>query len=378
MRILHLITELMPGGAERVVVELCRGQFAAGHAVAVCALKPIRDSSPVVAELRELGAPVSSLNLTAVVPWHAWLLRGTLREFNPDVVHAHLFHAHMVSRLNAAGRRPWKLVNTIHICERRPGKGWQFLLTRITRARCDALTAVSRAVRDFTASRCGIPPASIHLISNGIRVPRTPDAAAITRLRAEWGVAECARVLGMVGRLDRQKGFDRVLNLLPALGRRLPSGETWALVILGEGPERAALERLAASRTLHVDAPHSGFPVKVVLPGFRANAAECIGAFDLFLMPSRYEGFGLTLAEAMAHGVPVLASDVDSLPDLLAGYGNGHVADFAPDNTASLVRDILQATVEPARTPHTPYTTERMLVEYASLYQGLASASMSQ
>ena len=386
MRILHLITELMPGGAERMVIELCRGQLAAGHAVAVCALKPLCADSPVVAELRTLGVPVSSLQLTAAAPWRAWGLRRRLRELAPDIVHAHLFHASLVARLNAGGRRRWKLVNTVHICERRTGKGWQFWLERLTLGRCDALTAVSRAVRDFMAVKLGVGGERIHLIPNGIQLPRTPDAAAVARWRAEWGVAECATVLGMVGRLDWQKGFDRVLELLPELARCVPPGETWALVILGEGKERAALERLAdagaadtknlASRRHCVTASptacaihHSEFPFKVVLPGFRADAAACIGAFDLFLMPSRYEGFGLTLAEAMAHGVPVLASKADSLPELLEGYGNGAVAEFAAENRAGLVAEIVRLAAVRTRTPHAPYTVERMLAAYEALYR---------
>ena len=391
MRILHLITELMPGGAERVVIELCRGQLAAGYAVAVCALKPLRADSPVVAELRVLGVPVSSLNLTAATPWRVWGLRGPLREFQPDIVHAHLFHAGMVARLHAGGAHRWKLVQTVHICERRKGRGWQFWLEQRTLRRCDALTAVSWAVCRFAAATHVVDDIYVNLIPNGIQIPQTPDAAAVTRLRAKWGVAECTTVLGMVGRLDWQKGFDRVLELLPELAKRVPTGETWALVILGEGPERKALEaqvqRFNGSAVQRLEGegrcgfetdsplvrarPCSSVPVRVVLPGFYPDAPVCIGAFDLFLMPSRYEGFGLTLAEAMAHGVPVLASDVDSLPELLEGYGNGHVVEFASEHASELVAEIVRLAAVRMRTPHIPHTLENMLAQYETLYRRL-------
>ena len=164
MKILHLITELMPGGAERIVIELCRGQLAAGHSVAVAALKPLRPDSPVVAELRALGVPVSGLELTFFAPWRVRRLCGILRGFDPDVVHAHLFHACLIARLHASRPRRWKLVNTAHICERRRGRGWQFLLERLTLGRCDALTAVSEAVRGFAAHKLGIATDCIHLI----------------------------------------------------------------------------------------------------------------------------------------------------------------------------------------------------------------------
>jgi glycosyltransferase involved in cell wall biosynthesis len=162
----------------------------------------------------------------------------------------------------------------------------------------------------------------------------------------------------MVGRLDWQKGFDLLLRLLPDLGRDVPDGQRWGLVILGEGIERAALEALAL---------RSPQAIRVVLPGFRKDAAACIGAFDLFVMPSRYEGFGLTLAEAMCHGVPILASPVDSLPELLEGYPNARLADFAADDCAAIAA-MLELVEHAERTPACPFTLDAMVEAYSALY----------
>jgi glycosyltransferase involved in cell wall biosynthesis len=368
MRILQVITELRPGGAERVVADLSAGLVARGHEVRVTALKPLPAASPILTDLAVANVPVSSLNLTAVAPWRLWRLRRALAAWQPDVVHAHLVHANLCSRLaSPAPPRPWRLVNTVHICERRPGKQWHFLADRWTYGRCDVQTAVSQAVRDFHAARIRVRPACLPVIYNGIRPPGMLTPEQVLDLRREWGVADCATVLGAVGRLDWQKGFDLLLRLLPDLGRIMPEGERWGLVVLGEGTERAALENLAS---------RSPPAIKVVLPGFRRDAAACIGAFDLFVMPSRYEGFGLTLAEAMCHGVPILASPVDSLPELLAGYPNGRLADFAaPDDAA--IAAVLDLIRHDARTPACRFSLDAMVDAYCALYTGQAACGVS-
>ena len=318
MRLAQVITSLEHGGAERVVTDLCLAAAARGDAVLAVSLQPLpppgRDT--LVCGLRNAGVTVAALGLTKCRPWRLLRLRRLLAEWRPDVVHAHLFHAALAARLAApSARRPWKLLETVHIADRRPGLGWRFWLDRRTLNRCDALVAVSGAARDFHAGRLGVSPARFQVIPNGIRPPVRPAADAVARWRAEWGLAGCARVIGTVGRLVPQKGFDQLLALLPELAPQVPAGERWGVVILGEGPERPRLEKLARL------APPER--VAVALPGYRPDAADCIGAFDLFVMPSRYEGYGLVLAEAMGHGVPVLAAAVDSLPELLAGYPNG-------------------------------------------------------
>ena len=359
MRIAQVITSLGHGGAERVVTELCRAAVARGDAVLAVSLLPLPPpgADTLVGELRAAGVTVTALGVTKMTPWRVWRLRRALAAWRPDVVHAHLFHAALAARLAAApGQRPWKLVETVHIADRRRGLAWRFWLDRRTLWRCDALVAVSAAARAFQAARLGVSPERLRVIPNGIRMPVRPDAGLIARWRAAWGVADCARVLGAVGRLDPQKGFDRLLALLPDLARQVPAGERWGLVILGEGAERPRLEALAQQAAAD--------RLVVCLPGYRPDAAACIGAFDLFVMPSRYEGYGLTLAEAMAHGVPILASTADSLPELLAGYAGGRCLAGDAWTGASLAEAARLAHGE----PRWSHTADEMCAAYAALY----------
>jgi glycosyltransferase involved in cell wall biosynthesis len=106
----------------------------------------------------------------------------------------------------------------------------------------------------------------------------------------------------------------------------------------------------------------------VVLPGFRADAASACAAFDVFLMPSRYEGFGLALAEAMAHGVPAVVSPSDSLPELIRGYAAGAVVRFSADNVPAVSRAIVEAAGQP-RIPTFPFPLEAMVDGYLECYR---------
>ncbi len=361
MNILLLTTELRIAGAERVIAALATGLRRRGHVVLVVSLAPppADPSRGVAPELEAAGVGVASLELTKATPWRLARLRRLVAHFAPEVVHSHLFHANLAARLFA--RPPGvPLVNTVHIAERRRRARWHFWLDRLTLGRCTVQTAVSLAVRDFHAPRVGLAPAAMPVVYNGIQVPQPCSPPRICELRNGWGVGAATRVIGSVGRLDHQKGYDLLLKSLPALARHVPSGERWALVILGEGPERQRLEGLAAPAPANL---------QVVLPGFRADAADCIGAFDLFVMPSRYEGFGLTLAEAMAHGIPALAANVDSLPELLAGYPAGRLAEFANAPSAAVADAIATALRLSPCPPCHRFAIDTMVGGYLELYR---------
>jgi len=362
MRILQLTNMLVPAGAERVVLELSRGLAREGHKVAVISLLPLPASSFVVDRLRDAGIPVSSIGLTKRTPWRALRLRGAIDRFRPDLVNAHLYHSYMLGRLTGFRRR-YRLVDTIHSSERRPGLGWRMIPDRMTLGLTDSIAAVSEASRRFHANALGVPTDRIHVIANGIIPPVPLSPGEVAALRAAWGVENCSLVLGSAGRLVYQKGYDLLLDLVPELASRIPPGERWGLVVLGDGPEAENLRGRAGQ------APPA---LTIRFPGFRADADRCLGAFDLFVMPSRCEGFGLVLSEAMAHGVPAVVSTADSLPDLVHQYPGGSVVDFAGGDTAIIVNALVDKLQNPSpRKPWVPHTVDRMVQEYLELYRRL-------
>ena len=359
MRIVQLITELRPAGAEQVVSTLSVGLKNRGHEVHVIALQKIPTDSPVVTNLLKHKIPVIGLNITKLTPWRILEIRKVYQKIGPHLVHSHLIHANIASRLFCPPA-PAVLFNTVHIAERRRGKGWHFLLDRLTFNRCDCQTCVSHAVKEFHAHRIGVDKACFPVVYNGVPQIKLLNEQQISTLIAEWGLQDCSRIVGSVGRLDYQKGYDMLLGLLKRAAGYLATGEKIGVVILGEGPERKRLERIAG------EIPEN---ISVRLPGFRADAANCIGAFNLYVMPSRYEGFGLTLVEAMAHGVPILINSVDSLPELIRGYENGECINFGRESPAEFSNRVIHQSKKKKIEPWTPFSIDSMVNSYETLYK---------
>lgn len=149
----------------------------------------------------------------------------------------------------------------------------------------------SAFVTDILAEHYALPRARAVCVPWGIDVTRfTFRADARQRLRDGWGLPPEALVVGSVGRLAVVKGPDRALRAFAALREARPALPAW-LVLAGEGPEAEAMRTLAEEL---------GIADRVVLPGFVEDAAEALSALDVYLMPSRSEGLGMALIEAMA------------------------------------------------------------------------------
>jgi glycosyltransferase involved in cell wall biosynthesis len=359
MRITQVINSLDPAGAERVVSDLSRGLTARGHAVEVVSLMPPPSDDTIPAELAAAGIPVRYLGLLKTAPWKLAGLPEALAASRPDVVHAHLFYSNIASRLANKGRFP--LVNTVHNMDLRARRKWFRWVDRATRDRCRVHTAVSRGVQALHAGRIGVPRGRVRVVYNGIRPPDPPSPSRIRELRESWGLDGCALVLGSVGRLVPQKGFAVLLRMLPALAREA-SGPV-GLVILGDGPQKDALRALAAA------APSDLCRIRV--PGFREDAPQCIGAFDVLVAPSRYEGFGLMVAEGMALGVPIVASDIEPFREVSAGYANIRFVAFTEVNTGAVGRALAEAKARGGGDRFLPFTVDRMVGEYLALYESL-------
>lgn len=366
MKVLFLITGLFPGGAEKIVFETVRCLLENGQQAAVVSLQPEPSGSDrtIVDALHALGIRPYFLGLSLRRPWRIFTLRRIIRREAPDVVHSHLMHANLTARLVRMFCK-FPLVNTIHIAERRESRkiGLLFLLDRLTYRLCDVCTAVSAAAARFHEHRCGLPENSIRVVYNGSDPVPPKSTEVLARIRQEWGLAETSRLIGSVGRLDWQKGYDIFLERLDALAPLIPAGERWGIVLIGDGPERDRLCRLAAEMEARLPS------LKIVLPGYRPDAASLIPMLDLFVMPSRYEGFGLTLTEALAQGVPVLCSRADSLPELCAmAPENTMTADFSEIGLTEIFRQALTLPRLPGRVL---FTTAGMTADYLKIYRSL-------
>ena len=364
MKALFLITGLFPGGAERIVLETVRGLLAAGHQTVVVSLQPEPppEVRTIVDELERLGVRPYFLNLSFRRIFRLAALVRIIRKESPDVVHSHLMHANLTARIARLFCR-FPLINTLHIAERRQTRTVKMLfrLDRLTFSLCDCCTAVSRAAARFHEQRCGLKEGTIRVVYNGSDPVRPKPAEEIAAVRREWGLDAAEKIIGAIGRLDWQKGYDIFLRGLPALRPLIEPGKRWGVLLIGDGPESAELHRLAAE--IERDMPE----LRIVLPGYRPDAARLLPMFDLFVMPSRYEGFGLTLTEAMSLGIPALCSNADSLPELCEkSPENTLTADFSAPGLTEIYRRALQLPHLPGKTL---FTTAEMTENYLKLYR---------
>ena len=380
MHIIQIITELKPAGAERILANLSICLKEKGCDVTVISLKTLPENRAIVDELFSFNIPILSLNLTKLKPWKMLKLNKLISKISHEprttnhqsfstqnlklktniIIHSHLMHANLICRLNKKMGGKFKLLNTIHIAEKRKNRSWYFMLDKLAINQSDHINAVSKAARNYHSSKLNIDHGKISIVYNGIKTPKQLNKDEIVHLKKEWGMNECSKIIGSVGRLDWQKGYDIFLKLLPKLSKNIPKDETWGVVILGEGYQRNLLEKFAGK------APGN---IKVTLPGYRKDASDCISAFDLFVMPSRYEGFGLTLIEAVSQGVPIVASNEDSLPELMYNYVNGICV--SNDDQTEIIKLILKYINKSRIAPSNNFTIEKMTEEYLKIYKKL-------
>lgn len=312
LRVCQLITELAPGGAERCLFELSRRLDENLFDVQVIGLR----DGEVADWLRDAAVEVTVLGMGR--KWDLLKLAGLaglLRRRRIDILHTHLFHADLAGRPAACLAAVPCLVHTVHVAEGR-FRPWHFAYGRFLGGCCDRIVCVSSAVRDYHARRSGLPRWRYTVIPNGIEVESfARHQASRRRLRGQWGIGRGDVLMAFVGRLDRQKGIDTLLSVMSHLCAR---GEAVNLVIAGDGPQRFSVQNFME---------HGPGGDRTRWLGFVKDVRAVLSAADILVMPSRWEGFGLAAAEAMAAGLPVVATRVPGLAQLVLDGRTGFLID---------------------------------------------------
>lgn len=275
-----------------------------------------------------------------------------VRERRPAILHAHL-------------RTPWSCQYALLAGVVTPGVrtiatehlplassvALQRWLKRGLVSRLDAHVAVGEEAARLVERHAGLRSGSVRVIPNGVPAPEGLPA------RPEHGGPA---IVGSLGRLEAQKGYDVLVRALPAL-------PGVAAVLVGDGSERVALERLAGEL---------GVSDRLRITGWLEEGRAELAAFDVFVLPSRYEGLPLAVLEAMLAGVPVVASDVGSVRDAIR---DGHTGLLVPPGDATRLAGAIRRALEPelgkrlgaaARAQALDrFTVERMVRAYEELYE---------
>ena len=306
-KVVHVIApEHSGGGAESVIAALAAAQPATTHVVALNQLAAEGDAPhPFPARLRDRGIEASEIRCgRRRYTEEARALAQLLERERCEVVHSHGYHGDVVAWLATRSRRLAR-VATVHGYIRRNFKEHAFnVIDRTVLRRFDAVVAVSEPLRAELISS-GIAARRVHLVENGL--VRTGAALDRAQARARLGIAAGARACGWIGRLSPEKGPDLFLEALLAT-----TGVDG--VLIGDGPERTALERRVAA---------AGAVDRIRFAGFQPDAAALLPAFDALALTSRTEGTPMVILEAVAAGVPVVAFAVGGVSALLdddSGY----------------------------------------------------------
>ncbi|MBM4049072.1 MAG: glycosyltransferase family 4 protein [Planctomycetes bacterium] len=320
MHVVYIVQEMTAGGLERVVLLLARELLQQGHKVTICCLDKVgmfADRAKTFGACVELLHRREGVDIRLIVRLARWL-----RRLKPDAVHMHnetaLFYGTLSSML---ARVPVRLY-TEHdgrFPRSLPAR-WanRFLVRHLTQA-----VAVSEAVRRLWCESDGIPIERVRVIPNG--VPDTGARPHFGLLRGEhW-------LIGFVGRLSTEKGVDVLIEAFALVRQHLPQAR---LILAGDGPERAALCKRASDMNLRDS---------VDFLGERDDVPAILAGLSVFVLPSRSEGLPMALLEAMAAGLPIVATAVGGVPEAIRDNDNGLlVCPNAPREMAAAIVGLAQ------------------------------------
>lgn len=365
LSVMHVIGNVARGGAEQHLLELVRALKAQQIAVEVVCPR----SGPLTEGLRAEAVLVHEIEM--VRPWShdeylfnrdAYSALATLfKQRQPALVHSHLYPAHLHASLAAQQSDIPAIVQTAHTLIVRSGESLLSALVPVH------TIAVSRTVAELL-KRGGVPEERIEVIYNGIGPEHLelPDQELLARLHQQLDIQQ-GFVVGTVARLSPEKGLDVLLHAVSYLHQELAALQ---VLIIGDGPERPALEQLTAEL---------GLEKTICFLGARADISLLNHLFDLFVLPSREEACPMALLEAMAASRAVVATAVGGTSEIIAHEHNGWLV--PPDHPRLLAQAISTLLTQPAqrqalgsaarKTVETDFTRARMLQQTLALYQRL-------
>jgi len=365
IKVMHLITDLYRGGAESILRDLVaysdRDRFT--HVVVTL----FAGDTPLAEEIKGHGVPVIDLGMTA--KWRVaglWRLCRTIRRESPDIIHGWLYHTNVLSRVFGRLCGVPIVISAHHSVSTE--RAHRDLVYKWTSRLDDRAIAVCESVRRAEIERTGIPDERIVTIYNGIPAIDFPNReTARALLEEELGLSRGVRIVGTVGRLSAAKGYADFARAIEIVLRDHPDSH---FVWIGGGEERENLESL--TETL-------GIERSVHMLGDRSDVAGLLAAMDLFVLPSHWEGLSVALLEAMAAGLPAVATAVGGTPEVVVDGETGLLV--PPSEPSTLANAVTGLLTDPARAKKmgeagklrvaADFAVKRMVGEIETLYQKL-------
>jgi glycosyltransferase involved in cell wall biosynthesis len=368
MKAVFIIDSLRRHGAQRFLVHLLRGLVGLGYDVSVIVLNA-QCASEIRLAIESLGARTVVIGKPALLLGGFGLIRlvSQLKKIRPDVVMTLLDFADTMGRPAARVARSGKIVTALRV--RNLAKPWwRRWVDRRTVGWADAVVLNSRHLVEYAVAQEGVRPDQITIIANGVEDLKAQSSHMRERYRARLELGPEVALVGAVGRLEPQKNIGLLLRCCAAL----KSQRQWKLVIVGDGSQRRELMRLAENLQLQQ---------RVTWAGECDDVPGWLAAMDLFVHTSDFEGMPNAVMEAMAMGLPVVASDVDGTRELVRHGETGYlVAAGDRDGFTERVAELLE-------NPHTArafgtaahadvltrFAVKRMVFEYDRFFRSLTN-----
>jgi len=317
-RVVFLSHAFMVGGAEEMVLNLVRHLPERFEPAVVC----IHDAGPIGKEIRQTGVPFTVLGLTPGVrrPFDVLRLRDFLVECGPTIVHTFLLTGSLYGRFAAMmAKVPIVIGTEVNIYERKQAA--HATAERWLMRGTDAVVASAESVREFYIKQVHADPDKVQVIYNAVDWSQLQTTMAPEEFRASVGAPADAPVAGIIARLTEQKAH-RVL--FDAMARHSGLSRLHLLVV-GDGELRDDLRGRVEAL---------GLQGRVHFLGARRDLGNILAGIDVFVMPSFWEGLPLSLVLAMGAGLPVVATSVAGIPEVVQDGVSGLLV--PPDDTAAL------------------------------------------
>jgi len=329
-RIVYLAHALRVGGAEEMVLNLVRHLPARFEPIVCC----IHELGPIGREIREAGLPVAVLGLNPGLrrPWDVARIRRFLRETQPQIVHTFLLTASLYGRLAAMlARVPIVIGTEVNTYERK--RSSHALAERLLMPGTDRVVASAESVRQFYVGQVHANPEKVEVIYNAVDWAQLQTTTGRDEMRASLVVPLDKPVAGIIARLTEQKGHYFLFEALA----HTPGLENVHLAIVGDGDLRESLRQRAEAL---------GIAARVRFLGARRDLGDLLNAVDLFVLPSLWEGLPLSLVLAMGAGLPVVATRVAGIPEVVEDGRTGLLV--PPGDAQSLGAAMARIVADPA------------------------------
>lgn len=245
----------------------------------------------------------------------AFVVRKIIKKYKPDIIYAHSSKAGAIARMANIGIKNKCFYNphgwAFNMRSSRWKLGIYVILERIMAKFCDKIICISDAEKKSALEKkiCSIE--KLQVIFNGIDIEAYDERNHNVLKREELGVPKEAFIIGMVGRLSPQKAPDTFIAVAEKIKRYIPSAY---FIMVGDGEQKEEVEHYAEKH---------GFADSLLITGWVDNVVDYIELFDVAVLFSRWEGFGLVLPEYMMASKPIVATRVDAIPNIITDYKNG-------------------------------------------------------